>query len=118
LPQTLLVSAKDKLCVVQHQYAAQIAAHARAVERHARKLLRLHAKINSKATTIAGADFADHHTIGFNEYESIAVQQAENEGSSSVEGAGIVDVMEMANTMANCTDCVAACQVPPALLSE
>jgi hypothetical protein len=39
-----------KLRVVQHKYAAQIAAHARAVERHVRKLLRLHAKINAKAT--------------------------------------------------------------------
>jgi hypothetical protein len=61
-----------KLRVVQHKYAAQIAAHARAVERHARKLLRLHAKINAKATAIAGPDFAEHliqhHTIGFDEY--------------------------------------------------
>ena len=48
-----------KLLVVQHKYAAQIAAHARAVERHARKLQRLHAKINAEATAIAGADFAE-----------------------------------------------------------
>jgi hypothetical protein len=107
-----------KLRVVQHKYAAQIAAHARAVERHACKLLHLHAKINTEATAIAGADFAEHHTIGFNEYESIAAQQADNEGSCSVKGAGIVDVIEMANTMANRADRVAACRVPPALLSE
>jgi hypothetical protein len=108
-----------KLRVVQHKYAAQIAAaHARAVERHACKLLRLHAKINAEATAIAGADFAEHHTIGFDEYESSAAQQADNEGSCPVEGAGIVDVIEMANTMANRADRVAACRVPPALLSE
>jgi hypothetical protein len=66
-----------KLRVVQHKYAAQIAAHARAVERHARKLLRMHGKINteSDSTAISGPDFADHHTIGFDEYESIAAQQ-------------------------------------------
>jgi hypothetical protein len=49
-----------KLRVVQHKYAAQVA-----LEHHARKLQRLHAKINAKAIAIAGADFADHHTLGF-----------------------------------------------------
>jgi hypothetical protein len=67
-----------KLRVVQHKFAAQIAAHARAVERHARKLRRLHAKINAEATAIAGFDFAEHHTLGFDEYESIAAQQVDN----------------------------------------
>ncbi len=107
-----------KLRVVQHKYAAQVAVHARALERHARKLQRLHAKINKEAAAIAGADFADHHTLGFYEYESIAAQQTDNEGGYSVEGAGIVDAVEMANTMANRADRVAACKVPPALVSE
>jgi hypothetical protein len=99
-----------KLRVVQHKYAAQVAAHARALERHARKLQRLHAKINAENTAIAGADFADHHTLGFDEYESIAAnaaQQVDNEGGSAVEGAGIVDVIEMASTMASRADRVA-----------
>jgi hypothetical protein len=103
---------------VQHKYAAQVATHARALERHAHKLQRLHAKINAKATSISGADFADHHTLGFDEYESIAAQQTDNEGGCSVEGAGIVDVIDMANTMANRADRVAACRVPPAHSSE
>ena len=107
-----------KLHVVQHKYAAQVAVHARALERHARKLQHLHAKINAEANATAGADFADHHTLGFDEYESIAAQQADTEGGCSVEGAGIVDVIEMANTMANRADRVAACKVPPALISE
>jgi hypothetical protein len=107
-----------KLRVVQHKYAAQIAAHARALECHARKLQRLHAKINAEAIAIAGADFSDHQTLGFDEYDSIAEQQVDNEGGCSVEGAGIVDVIDMANTMANRADRVAACRVPPALSSE
>ncbi len=107
-----------KLRVVQHKYAAQVAVHARALERHAPKLQRLHAKINKEAAAIAGANFADHHTLGFDEYESIAAQQADTEGGCSVEGAGIVDVIEMANTMAARADRVAACKVPPALVSE
>ena len=107
-----------KLRAVQHKYAAQVAVHARALERHARKLQRLHAKINAEASAIAGADFADHHTLGFDEYESIVVQQADNEGGCSLEGAGIFDVIQMANIMTNRADCVAACRVPPALSSQ
>ncbi len=42
-------------------------------------------------------------------------QQTDNEGGYSVEGAGIVNVIDMANTMANRADRVAACKVPPAL---
>ncbi len=75
-------------------------------------------RIRAEAAAIAGADFADHHTLGFDEYESIAAQQADNEGGCSVEGAGIVDVIEMANIMAARADRVAACKVPPALTSE
>jgi hypothetical protein len=45
-------------------------------------------------------------------------QQVDYEGCCSVEGAGIVDVIDMANTMANRADRVAACRVQPALSSE
>ncbi len=107
-----------KLRVMQHKYAAQIAAQARAIERHARKLRRLLAKINAEATAIAGVDFAEHHTLWFDEYESIAAQQANNEGGCSVGGAEIVDVIEMATAMANRADRVAACRIPSALLSD
>jgi hypothetical protein len=61
-----------KLHFVRHKYAAQIAAHTRAVERHARKLPRVHAKINAKAITIAGSDYTNHQIVGFDEYSSIA----------------------------------------------
>jgi hypothetical protein len=107
-----------KLRVVQHKYAAQIAAHAHALERHALKILLLHAKINAKAIAIAGSDFTDHSTLGFDEYESIAGQQVDNEGCCSVEGAGIVNVIEMASTITTYANRVAACRVLPALLSE
>ncbi len=53
-----------------------------------------------------------------NPIQSIAAQQVDNEGGCSVEGAGIVDVIDMANTMANRADRVAACQVLPSLSSE
>ncbi len=97
-----------KLRVVQYKYAAQVVAHARALERHERKLQRLHAKINAEATAIAGPDFLEYQTLGFSGYEFIAAQQVDNEGGCSVEGAGIVDVIDMANAMANCSNHVAA----------
>jgi hypothetical protein len=56
-----------KLRVVNHKHAAQIATHARAIERHKRKLVRLHAKIDVEAIAIAGPDYADHHIVGFDE---------------------------------------------------
>jgi hypothetical protein len=37
----------------------------RAVERHARKLVRLHASIKAEAVAIVGPDFDERHTIGF-----------------------------------------------------
>ncbi len=107
-----------KLCVIRHKYAAQIAAHARAIECHARKLLRLHAKIDAETITIAGPDYADHHIVDFDEYGSIAEQQADNEGGCSVDGAGLVDVVELANTTTNRAGSVAKCKAPPANLSE
>jgi hypothetical protein len=45
-----------KLRVIHHKYAAQIAAHARAMEMYARKLRKIHAKINAQAIAIAGSD--------------------------------------------------------------
>ena len=107
-----------KLRVVQHKYAAQIAAHARAVERHARKLKYLHSKIEAEAVAIAGGNYSDHFTLGFDEYESISVQQTCGDGDCSVDGAGIIDVIDMAHSIANRADRVAACQVPPPLVSE
>jgi hypothetical protein len=115
-----------------HDFSPGKSPPARALERHARKLQRLHAKLtrtaggrrhrrrrlNKEAAAIAGADFAGHPTLGFDECESIAARQADNEGGSSVEGAGIVDVIETANSMANRADRAAACKVPPALISE
>ena len=105
-----------KLRAVHHKYAKQIAAHARTVERHASMLLRFHAKIRRESIAIAGANYEEHHQVGFVEHESIAKQQ-EEEGAE-VEGAGLDDVIQLAGAMANRAGKVAACGTPPRLLSE
>ncbi len=56
-----------KLRVVNHQFAAQIAVHARAIERHTCKLVRLHAKIKAGGIAIPGPDNDEHHAVGFEE---------------------------------------------------
>ncbi len=46
----------------------------RAVERHARKLVRLHAKVKAEAIAIAGPDYDEHHAVGFEETASLDEQ--------------------------------------------
>jgi hypothetical protein len=87
-----------KLRVVNHEYAAQIAAHARAVER---KLVRLHAKIKAEAMTMAGPDWDEHHAVGFEETASLDEQLRDIETGREVFGAGLEDVIDMASSMAN-----------------
>ncbi len=55
-----------KLRVVRHKYAARRAAHARAMERHAHMLVRLHARINTESDiAIAGPAYEEYHTVPF-----------------------------------------------------
>jgi hypothetical protein len=69
-------------------YAAQIAAHARAVERHAHKFLDLHAKIDAEAMTIACQISTPLASMNATPFESIAEQHAGIKGGCSVDGAG------------------------------
>ncbi len=95
--------------VVNHKYAAQIAAHARAVERHARKQARLHAKIKAEAIAVAGPDSDEHH----------AEQLRDTDTSAEVFWAGLEDVIDMASSRANRAGYyVAAFTVPQKPFSE
>jgi hypothetical protein len=107
-----------KLCVVHYKYAAQIAAHARAVERHALKLVLLHARIKAEAVAIAGPDYYEHHAGGFEDSASINEQLRDTETGGKVFGTDLEDVVEPACSMANRASQVAACAVPPPLLSK
>jgi hypothetical protein len=106
-----------KLRVVRHKYAASIAAHARAMERHAHMLVRLHASITTESIVIAGPAYEEYHTVGFDANGSIAKQQ-DTDTCGAVSGAGLANVFQMANDMANRAGEVAACAVPPSLHFE
>jgi hypothetical protein len=84
-------------------------------------LVRLHARINTESIAIAGPDYEEHRTVGFDAPRSrgsIAEQQQDTDTGGAVSGAGLADVFQMANGVANRAGKVAACAVPPPLHSE
>ncbi len=97
-----------KLRAVKHKYAVQIAAHACAVEQHARKLVRLHAKIKAEAIAIAGPDYDEQNAFCFEETASLDCAMLRPAARSLS-----LDVVDMASSMANRAGYVAACTVPP-----
>jgi hypothetical protein len=107
-----------KLRVVNHKYAALIEAHARAVERHERKLVRLHAKTKAEAAAIAGPDYDENHAFGFEETAFLDEQLRDTETGGEVFGAGLEGMIDMASSMANSAGFVAAFALPPKLFSE
>ncbi len=104
------------LRALHHKHAAKVAAHARIVHLHAKKLLRLQQEIERDAAAIAGADYKECHDIGYDEYGSIESQRAADDGA--VNGPGLVDVVQLASSIATYAGSVAAEATPPALPSE
>ncbi len=84
----------------------------------AHMLVRLHASINTESITIAGPAYEEYHTVGFDANGSITEQQQDTDTGGAVSGAGLADVFQMANNMANRAGKVAACAVPPPLHSK
>jgi hypothetical protein len=80
-----------RLCIVRHKYAASIAAHARAMERHAHMLVRLHARINTESIAIYGPAYEEYHTVGFDANGSIAEQQQDTDTRGAVSGADLAE---------------------------
>jgi hypothetical protein len=98
-----------KLRVVQHKYAARIANHARAVRHHAKALMRLHDQIQLEAVTLVCPDYAWFHcSLGFEPFASIAQQSNSDEWGRHVLGAGLVDIYNAADFMAEDAGQVAA----------
>ena len=105
-----------KLRVIHHKHAGQIAAHARIVRIHARKLLKLQKEIEREAVAVAGASYREYHDVGYDEYGSMESQRAIDDGS--VAGPGLVDVVELASSIATYAARIAAEATPPPLPSE
>ena len=105
-----------KLRVIHHKHAGQVAAHARLVRMHARKLLKLQKEIEREAVAIAGAAYKEYHDVGYDEYGSMESQRAVDDGC--VAGPGLVDVVELASSIATYAARIAAEATPPPLPSE
>jgi hypothetical protein len=102
---------------LHHKHAAKVADHARIVLLHAKELLRLQQEIEREAAAIAGADYKECHDMGYDsdEYGSMESQRAVDDGT--IVGPGLVDVVELATSIATYAGSVAAEATPPPLPS-
>jgi hypothetical protein len=72
-----------------------------------------------EAVAMAGPDSDEHRAVGFeSETASLEEQLRVTDPGGQVFGAGLEHVVDMASRMANRAGHVAACAVPPNLLSE
>ncbi len=101
------------LRALHHKHAAKVAAHARVVRLHAKKLLKLQQEIEREAEAIAGCDYKESHDLGYDEYCSMKSQRAVDDGD--IRGQGLVDVVELAASIATYAGRVAAEATPPQL---
>ncbi len=108
------------LAQLQHRAAARVAAHARALERHARALHRLHARLDRRAAALAGPDYSRFHRVGFELIASPAHIHidAELPPPDSFVVTRILDVVAMAGEMAAEAAYNAAHTAPPPLDSH
>jgi hypothetical protein len=104
------------LRVVHHKHAAKIAAQARIVRLHAPRLLNMQREIDREAAAIAGAAYKEYHDVVYDEYGSMESQRAIDNGA--IRGPGIVNVVELASSIATYAVRVAAAAVPPPLPYE
>jgi hypothetical protein len=86
------------LRVVHREHAAEVVVHARAIQKHAKKLVKIQARIDAKARVIAGDDYKEYHDVGYDVYGPMASQRLVDDGG--IIGTGFGDVVEMAQEVA------------------
>jgi hypothetical protein len=104
------------LRALHHKHAAKVAAHARVVRLHAKKHLKLQREIEREAAAIACADYKESYDVGYDAYGSMESQRAVDD--SAIVGPGLVEVVELAASIATYAWRVAALATPPQLPSE
>jgi hypothetical protein len=86
------------------------------VRLHAKKLLRLQREVEREAAAIASADYKESYDVGYDAYVSMESQRAVDDGA--IVGQGLVNVVELAASIATYAGRVAASATPPQLPSE
>jgi hypothetical protein len=94
------------LRALHHKHAAKVAAHARVVCLHAKKLLKLQREIEREASAIAGADYKESYDVGYDAYGSMESQRAVDDGA--IVGPGLVNVVKLAASITTYVERVAA----------
>ncbi len=79
-------------------------------------LLRLQREIEREAAAIAGADYKESYDVGYDAYGSMESQRAVDDGA--IVGPGLIDVVELAASIATYAGRVSASATPPQMPSE
>ncbi len=79
-------------------------------------LLKLQREIEHEAAAIACAAYKERHDVGYDEYVSMESQRSIDD--DAIRGPGLVDVVELASSIAAYAARVAAAATPPPLPSE
>ncbi len=96
---------------LHHDNAPNVARLARILHLTAKRLHRIHVKIDKEAIRIAGKNYKDDHDVGFDAHGPMEKQ-------THPMGPGIVDIMDTACAMAHYAGRVAAEATPLTLPSE
>ncbi len=104
-----------KLRDLHKKDAAKVARLARIIELSAKRLVKIQRDTVNKAKELAGNDYEDYHTVGFDAHGSIDEQ---NDRSEPVSGPGFVDIMDTTRATADYAQRVAESTPPLSLPSE
>ena len=96
---------------LHYDNAPKVARLARRLHLTAQRLHKIHVKIDKEAIRIAGKNYMDDHSIGFDAHSPL-------EDGELPTGPGIVDIMDSACAMAHYAGRVAAEATPLTLPSE
>ena len=100
---------------LHHDNAPKVARLARILQLTAERLHKIHVKIDKEAIRIAGKNYKDDHSVGFDEHGPLDEQTHRGDLPT---GPGIVDIMDTARAMASYAGRVAAEATPLTLPSE
>ena len=104
------------LRVIRHSYAGKVSQQARIALLALKKIIKLHANIDSDARKVAGENYNERHEVGFEEYKAMAEQLDEDDGA--IQGPGLIDMHDAMEEMVRWAGKCAAEEVPPQLPSE
>ena len=106
----------NALRTIRYAYAGKVSQQAQIAMLAIKKLIKLHANIDSDARKVAGENYRELHEVSFEEFAPMAEQRQEDDGA--VQGPGLIDMYEGMLEMHRWAAACAAQAGPPQLPSE